>query len=161
MEYNKLGDKKMISKEKALEMFAGGYNCSQSVFASIIPDKLLDKKVKISLAAGFGAGIGRNAETCGAVSGAIMALGAVLIEKDFVSDLALKTDGIMLADKFIKKFKAEKNTIICRELLGYDLSKPEEDEILKNNGSYRIKCADFVGLAVEIAEGIIKEYKDK
>ena len=151
----------MTNKEKALEMFGGGYNCSQSVFAAVVPDNLLDKKVKISLAAGFGAGIGRNAETCGAVSGAIMALGAVLIEKEFASDSALKADGIMLADKFVKKFRAEKSTIICRELLGYDLSKPEEDEILKNNGSYRVKCTDFVGLAVEIAEVIIKEYKEK
>lgn len=146
----------MTSEEKAVDMFKNGYNCSQSVFTACVPDEKINREMKIALASGFGAGIGRNAETCGAVSGAVMALGASLIGKKFESDAAMKAHGIILADKFVKEFKAAEKTVICRELLGRDLSIPEEDAYLREKGIYSTRCFDLVKLAVKIVEKIQK-----
>jgi len=148
-------DKKMTAKE----MFNSGYNCSQTVFFMCSPEESLPRETKLALASGFGAGIGKSAETCGAVSGAIMAIGAALAGRDFVSENEMKADAYMLSSRFVKEFKEALGTISCRELLGYDLSKPEEEAILKEQGAYRLKCAEFVALAVEKTEIIIEEYR--
>ena len=55
--------------------FKNGFNCSQSVFSTFAPELGLDKETALKIADGFGAGMGYSAETCGAVTGAFMAIG--------------------------------------------------------------------------------------
>ena len=59
----------------AEEMFRSGYVCSQAVFATFSEMLGLDKETALKIANGFGGGIARKQEICGAVSGAIMAIG--------------------------------------------------------------------------------------
>jgi C_GCAxxG_C_C family probable redox protein len=59
----------------AMSRFADGFNCSQAVFAAFADDFGLDGETALKIASGFGGGMGRMAETCGAVTGAMMVLG--------------------------------------------------------------------------------------
>ena len=61
--------------ETAVAMMAGGWNCAQSVLGVFCEDCGLDRETAMKLASGFGAGMARKQEVCGAVSGAIMVIG--------------------------------------------------------------------------------------
>lgn len=60
--------------EIAVAKFTEGYNCSQSVLYACHGRLGLDPSASLKLACGFGDGIGRCQEICGALSGGIMAL---------------------------------------------------------------------------------------
>ena len=60
---------------EAERMFAEGFTCSQSVFGAFAEDLGLEKHMALKLANGFGGGIARRQEVCGAVSGAVMLIG--------------------------------------------------------------------------------------
>ncbi len=62
-------------RETAAAMVAGSWNCAQSVLGVFCEDLGLDKETAMKLASGFGAGMARKQEVCGAVTGAIMAVG--------------------------------------------------------------------------------------
>lgn len=64
-------------ERKALEYFTGDYNCSQSVLRTILEEKGVYFDQAPFVAASFGGGIVGRGEICGAVSGAIMALGVL------------------------------------------------------------------------------------
>ena len=61
--------------EIAVEKFLGGFNCAQSVFYSFCDDLQFDNNTALKIACGFGAGMGRKEEVCGAVSGGVLVLG--------------------------------------------------------------------------------------
>jgi len=66
----------MDRSEQAVAKFVGGYNCAQAVLFSFCDDLGLDKDKAPKIACGFGAGMGRKEEVCGAVSGGILVIGA-------------------------------------------------------------------------------------
>ena len=70
----------MNNSEEALDLFSNNFNCSQAVFASIGPKIGIDKNSCLKIASGFGGGMGRQQKTCGAVTGAYMALGAAFYD---------------------------------------------------------------------------------
>ena len=57
--------------------FLKGYNCSQSVVAAFAPQLGLTEETALRLSAGFGAGIGRMREVCGAFCGVVTVLSMV------------------------------------------------------------------------------------
>ena len=67
----------MKSKSQiAAEKFSEGYNCAQAVLYCFCDDLGFDKNTALKLATGFGGGMGRKEEVCGAVTGGIIVLGA-------------------------------------------------------------------------------------
>ena len=65
----------MSHAESALARFAQGYNCSQAVLSGYAGQFGLDEETAMKISSGFGGGMGRMADTCGAVTGAFMVLG--------------------------------------------------------------------------------------
>ncbi|MBQ3030746.1 MAG: C_GCAxxG_C_C family protein, partial [Agathobacter sp.] len=65
----------MTRKEKAMQSFLDGYNCSQCMILAF--EDILDTDIKLALkiASPFGGGMGRLREVCGSVSGMFMVLG--------------------------------------------------------------------------------------
>ncbi len=61
--------------EDAIGMFKKGFICSQAVFSAFSEDYGLKKELALRIGNGFGGGIARRQELCGAVSGAIMLIG--------------------------------------------------------------------------------------
>ena len=60
---------------KAKSRFENGYACSQAVLSTLSPELGLDENTAFKVASAFGGGMVRHGEVCGAVTGALMALG--------------------------------------------------------------------------------------
>ena len=65
----------MAKAEEAVALFQQGFNCSQAVLSVFAPDFGLDRDMARRISQGFGAGIARTDDICGALSGAIMVIG--------------------------------------------------------------------------------------
>ncbi|MBP7331243.1 MAG: C_GCAxxG_C_C family protein [Firmicutes bacterium] len=72
------GDLVQQAKDNAKQNFRDGLNCSESVFKAVIDTGItgLDPEA-VALATGFGGGMGLAGNNCGALIGAVMAVGAV------------------------------------------------------------------------------------
>ena len=135
--------------KKALEFFSQDHNCAQSVLHAVLEHKGKTFEYTTQITAGFGGGIAHQGETCGAVSGAIMALG--ILEGDNTSDIRdHKNSTYDLAEKFHAKFCEKHETAICRDLTGIDVT----DENIRNeairNGHFAKICPKFIESAVRI-----------
>ena len=109
--------------EKAFNLFKSGYNCAQAVAVSFCDLTGLTEKQAARMASGFGGGIGRMREVCGAVSGMFMVLGLLYgydDPKDDATKKVLYTDVQALAEEF----KKDAGSIICRDILRNPPSAP-------------------------------------
>jgi C_GCAxxG_C_C family probable redox protein len=152
----------MGRKETASQYFKGSYNCSQSVLASFAEDFGLDQDLGVSLATGFGAGIGRSGQVCGAVSGACMVIGLKYGSQptNELNFQEQKEKTYLLVSDFLEKFKGRNRSINCRELIGYDLDNPIQHAEAKRLGVFTTHCTKFVRDAVEITEEILNAFPE-
>jgi len=93
-------------------------------------------------------------ETCGAVTGALMAIG-LKYGMTQAKDEGAQDKTYKLAQEFASTFKARHNSMVCRELLGYDLSSPEGRKAAYEKGLFTTLCPQLVRDAVEILEQIL------
>jgi len=114
----------------------------------------VDEKIIPRIAFGFGGGIGNSGAVCGAVAGAVMAIG-LKIEKGDTMEQSLRALGIF--HEFRRRFEAEMETIICRELTGADLSTEEGIEKYMNSDAPQMVCFPAVGIAYRLAVDLIEE----
>ena len=129
-------------------------NCAQSVLTALCEDFGLKKDTAYSIAQGFGGGMHINS-TCGAVTGAFMVLGlANPVSKDNPRG-SMDKFGALVAE-FTRKFKELHGALNCTELLGYDVTKPEQAAEAHEKGLFLTKCPGFVGDAVKIMEDLLK-----
>lgn len=149
----------MNKTDKALELFASNFNCSQAVFASFAPDFGIDEELALKIATSFGGGA-RNGEICGAVSGALMVLG--LKYGHYQSDNnEQKSKAYAAAVEYTKRFREINGSVVCRDLLGYDLSVPEEMAFIREKNLFRDICPQMVKSAVEVLESVLADFDDE
>lgn len=144
----------MTRTERALSLFQNGANCSQAVFASFAEDLGVPEEKALMIASGFGGGMGRMSLTCGAVTGAFMALG---LKEGFFSceDKESKEKIYRRIREFGDAFSAIHGSIGCRELLGFDISTPGGYQGARDSGVFRTLCPRFVQSAVDIVEKML------
>ena len=110
----------------ANERFKSGFNCSQSVLSAFAEDFGLSRDSCLRLASPFGSGIARMQETCGAVTGALMAIGLKYGKGENGTEDD-KTIAYRQSQFLVNEFKKRNTTICCRQLLdGYDMNSPQE-----------------------------------
>lgn len=127
----------------ALELFKNGYNCSQSICAAFGPEAGLSRELGLAVAAPLGAGLGRSGEVCGAITGALLVLGARHWRDDLeVNEAKERVYGRV--QKLLRAFKAAHGTLICRELVGQGLRTPEELAAANEKGVFQRTCAPIV-----------------
>ncbi len=63
--------------QRAVEFFSLNYNCAQSVYAACATSEGMSEAQRLALAAPFGGGVARQGEICGALTGALLALGEI------------------------------------------------------------------------------------
>lgn len=145
----------MTHAEKAVEYYGNNFNCSQAVFTTFATEMGIDEKLALRLGTNFGGGE-RKGELCGAVAGALMALGLMCGHCDS-EDLESKKKAYGISEEFMNRFIAKKGTVVCRELLGYDLTREEDMEIIKRENLFRTVCPEMVRCASEILDEMIQE----
>lgn len=133
--------------EKAAKRFDEGYNCAQSVLLTIFEYWNGENDLIPKIATAFGGGIGRCGSVCGALAGGVMAIGVKYGTNE--PSIKKRLKAYELASKFYKRFEKEHGSALCRELIGYDLSNPEEMEKARKSKVLEEKCTNFVKRAVE------------
>ncbi|MBQ8930971.1 MAG: C_GCAxxG_C_C family protein [Ruminiclostridium sp.] len=147
----------MNRSEKALTLFAKGFNCSQAVLTVFADDFGIEKELALKLGTQFGGGA-RNGEMCGAVSGALLVLGLKYGHYE-QGNTEQKSKAYSIASEYTRRFKEKNGSIVCRELLGYDLTKPEDSERIKEKNLFGTVCPAMIKSAVEVLEGILADYE--
>ncbi len=142
--------------EKAVSAFKSGYNCAQSVVIAFAEDLNFDKNAALSTAAGFGGGMGRLQETCGAVTGAFMVLG-MYNSKIYRDNLDLKNATYQMIQELDTKFKSIHSTTNCKALIQCDLSSDDGHAFAVENKLFEKVCEKCIADAVGIIEGLIGE----
>jgi len=141
----------MNVEEEARSRFNSGYNCAESVL--IVVSKHADTKFESPqsciprIATGFGGGIARNGDGCGALVGGAMAL-SLKLGRDNSSD---SRDACYAAvDRFYREFTAAFGSCRCRDLTGVDLKNPEQRRIYEIEIHER-RCNPIVAWAAKRA----------
>lgn len=148
----------MSSKaDKALWLFSSNFNCSQAVLTAFASDFGLDEKLALMLGTQFGGGA-RNAEMCGAVSGALMVLGLKYGHFDPENN-EQKSRAYAIASEYTKRFKEINGSIVCRDLLRYDLTIPEDMVQIKEKKLFSDICPKMIKSAVEVLESVLNDYE--
>lgn len=147
----------MNKSDKALELFSNNFNCSQAVLTAFASDFGLSEELALKLGTSFGGGA-RNGEMCGAVSGALLVLGLKYGHFN-ASDSEQKSRAYDIAVEYTKRFKEANGSIVCRDLLGYDLTKPEEMACIREQNLFADVCPKMIKSAVEILESILADFE--
>ena len=147
----------MTRKERAMELFESGYNCSQSVILAFSDLVGIDEKTLARIGSSFGGGMGRLREVCGAVTG-MFTIAGLLYGYDTAEEGEKKAEHYARIQQLAKSFSDENDSIICRELLGLD-KKTDDPVPEKRTAEYYQKrpCSELVGTAAEILEQYIKK----
>jgi C_GCAxxG_C_C family probable redox protein len=128
--------------EKAVAHFSEGYNCAQSVLLAMsehwrITDDLIPK-----VATAFGGGIGRCGSVCGALTGGIMAIGIKYGTNE--SSVDKRKKAYEFARELYHQFEREHGSVFCRELIGYDLSDPDQFARAHESNVLEEKCSVYI-----------------
>lgn len=144
----------MNRTQLAVECFESGFSCSQAVFAAFSEALGLDRERALRIAQPFGGGIARTGSTCGAVTGACLVIG-LKHGRCRLEDEAAREKTYALVHELINRFRERHGSIICRELIGVDLSTAEGHNEAQRREVFNELCPRYVAEAVEILEAIL------
>lgn len=145
----------MSKGEQAKQLFMSGLNCSQSVAIAFCDEMNMDSETIKRLVIGFGGGMGRLREVCGAVSGMVFVLSALYGDKG-------RTEVYSMVQTVAKEYEKANGSIVCRELLGMapkQIDSPVPEERTKEYYKKR-PCAELCRIAADILENFINTYNN-
>ncbi len=134
----------------AVKLFRDGCACSQAVLAVYGQPLGLSRDLAMRIAAGLAGGM-RLGETCGAVAGAVLVLGLRHASADCDTPAGRKAAYDRVVE-FADRFKARNGSVVCRELLGCDISTPEGMKQAEQQGLFKTTCVKMVEDAAAILE---------
>lgn len=129
--------------DKALALHAKNYNCAQCVACTLAPLVGADADDAFRMMEGFGAGMGGLTETCGAISGAVAALG--MASSNGSADPTSKAATYRLVRRCVKEFREKNGATLCADLKGVETKTPLRS------------CDGCIEDAVRIGFGILSE----
>ncbi|MHA2287335.1 MAG: C-GCAxxG-C-C family protein [Promethearchaeota archaeon] len=144
----------MSKIEEVLSNFRNDFNCAQSVFGAFAPHYGLDLNKALKIASGFGGGMGRSGRTCGAVTGAYMVIG-LKTGMGTDKDNEAKDKTYQIVNDFSNRFQEINGSMMCREILGCDITTPEGRAYFDKNELLEKKCFQCVKSAAELLESIL------
>lgn len=144
-----------MRSEIASNKFSEGYNCAQSVFYSFCDVLNFDKHLALKMVCGFGAGMGRKEEVCGAVTGGIIVIGMKYgrgeNEGREATEITYKK-----TRELMNRFAEKHGTFICRKLINHcELTTKEGQKQFLEDDLLNKICKPCVQSVVEILEHII------
>jgi C_GCAxxG_C_C family probable redox protein len=154
--FNQMSAKEKSATEYALELFRSGYNCAESTLLAIAKTMGIACHDIPKMASGFGAGLGRHGEVCGAVSGAVMAIGFLHGRKEN-PDAASKEKIYAIVKDFVFTFEEEFKCVRCKDITGCDMLTEEGMQKAKDLNVHGGICSEAVAFATEEACRVLKE----
>ncbi len=143
----------MNNSSIAIMMVKNGLQCSQAALAALGEQLGIEIKQALRLASGFGGGIALQGDICGAVSGAIMAIG-LKHGYDKGPDVDARDKVYFLAQELIQRIKAKHGCYTCRGLTGMEWTGPESLKLFHERGIPEKVCLNVIRDAVDIVEEI-------
>ena len=114
----------------------------------------IESEIIPGIASCFGGGIGNTGAVCGAVVGAVMAIGLKQGRADTMEEML---GNLAVAREFRRRFEAEMGDIRCRELTGLDLSTEEGLKQLMSSDTPQKVCFPAVGAAYRLVVDLLQE----
>lgn len=155
-----------LIRERARKNFSRGFNCAECVMEAVLEhaDTGLSKD-SLKLATGFGGGVGLYGDTCGALTGAVMAVGAVhgrselpegddrkTVAKEASKQLYGKPGLYRLFNQLPNMMKEKYGNTLCREIC-----REWQDTWLCRD--HALHCREIITDVAEFAAQLI--YDDK
>lgn len=142
--------------KQALRNFASGCNCAQSVVLAYADVLGLTQRQAAEVSVGFGGGIGRLRDNCGAFSAGVMLCG--VLEGPDGAKKEHRTQTYARVQEYHRRFVAVSGSICCAELLGRAKAPeaPTPDE--RTAAYYRSRpCAKIIRRACAIIDEMLEE----
>ena len=135
----------------ARAFFRDGYNCCQSVLLAFEDVIGLPREEIAALGSGFGGGMGRLREVCGAMS-AMTFMSGILKPAANPGNLEERTANYALVQEFAERFRACNGSIVCREILQIrsDRKEPPVPSIRTAEWYTKRPCEKIIGSAARI-----------
>lgn len=147
----------MTHREKAEQLLNQHYHCSQALFGAFADDFGLDLKTAFKISTCFGGGM-RQGGICGCITASLLVLGMALGFYD-PQDREQEIYGNKKTDEFIRRFTEKMDGVIqCRDILGKDISKPEDMAAIRRDKLILQKCPRALNISIDILEDMLAEY---
>ena len=145
--------------KRAVEIYNDDYNCAQSVLAVFAPELGMDRDTAMKVSCGFGSGIGRSGNLCGAVTGGMLVLGLKygMVDSGSQEEKEKTYDAVV---ELLNRIKVIYGTANCNELLGVDIGTPEGLQKVQEQELSDKICSKIVGDVARILEDLIQECTD-
>ena len=148
----------MTRGDLAKEKFKQGYNCSQSVALAFSDYLGMSDDMIAKITSGFGGGMGRMREVCGAVSGMAFVISSLYGYSD-PKAYEEKSELYSRVQQIANEFKDENGSIVCRELIALQSQGSSVPTPEKRSPEYYKKrpCPELVKEAGDILERFISQ----
>ncbi len=147
MRFMRTGDE---TGERARELFLDDrntYGCAETTLVVLKEAFGLPDAADSSAALALNGGIAYSGSTCGAVSGAALAVG-MLAGRRIPDHRAAKRVARLVTADLLGAFEAEFGTSACRELIGQDLRTEAGHRGFIDSGIWRDRCMRQIEMAV-------------
>ncbi|ABS42198.1 C-GCAxxG-C-C family protein [Clostridium botulinum] len=142
-----------MNEQQVLKSFSEGFDCSQVVLSSVAEELGIDEITAKKVSACFGGGMFCGS-TCGAVTGALMAIG-LKYGHSMPDTPHIKEENIAKLMKFREKFLQKYDSVMCKNLLGYDLTDSEDMKKIQEEQLLTTFCPKLVSDVISILKEVL------
>lgn len=139
----------LAAVDRAEALFREGFACSQAVLMAFAPGLGMDQRQAALVASAFGGGMARHGWTCGALTGALMAIG-LHAGHAAAEDAATKDALYARAQGLVVRFEERHGATACRQLVGADMMDPLERQAASDRGVFTTLCPQLVRTAAAL-----------
>ena len=139
------------TKAEIAAKFAAGFHCANCSLCPWADALGYDEEELLRMSSAFGGGM-FHGETCGAVTGSLMAIGLALGGGPEQLELLIEKTG-----EFQRAFEQRFGSTVCQKLIGYNNGDPEEHRKAEESGILMDLCPELVCGAVEILNGLLAD----
>jgi C_GCAxxG_C_C family probable redox protein len=139
----------LAAVDRAEALFREGFACSQAVLMAFAPGLGMDQQQAALVASAFGGGMARHGWTCGALTGALMAMG-LHAGHATAEDTVTKDDLYARAQGLVARFEERHGATACRQLVGANMVDPLERQAASDRGVFTTLCPQLVRTAAAL-----------
>jgi C_GCAxxG_C_C family probable redox protein len=142
--------------QRSKELFESGFFCAESVLMAVAENRGVRSELVPRVATGFCSGLARSGELCGAVSGAILALGLAAGRDSADESVEPVYESVR---EVLHGFEARFGSTTCLGLAGCDLGTDEgQRQFLERE--QRETCTEYVGAATRLTLEALARHSD-